>query len=79
MIIILYDRGFNVLYGIIGDKLNNFENHKILTSYENSLVSKVFLFQFFNLFNSCFFVAFLSDTFKELHFCEYEPGKEDCF
>lgn len=71
---------FNTIYSIVGDKLNDFENHKILSSYENSLIAKVYMFTFFNTFNSCFFIAFLSGYFEELQLCKFSPTKPpNCF
>jgi hypothetical protein len=73
---------FNFIYNSLKDLFNDFENHKILSSYENSLIFKVFLFQFFNLFNSCFFIAFLSGYFPALELCRYNPNEavpENCF
>lgn len=35
---------FNAIYDIVGNKMNDFENHKILSSYENSYVAKFFMF-----------------------------------
>ena len=54
---------FNMIYDSLKDKLNDFENHKIISSYENSLILKVFLFQFFNTFLSCIFIAFFEQTY----------------
>ena len=44
-------------------KLNERENHKTLSSFEHSLIFKIFGFQFFNTFNSFFMIAFLEDYF----------------
>jgi len=35
---------YNSIYDVIGNKMNNYENHKILSSYENSFVAKFFMF-----------------------------------
>ncbi|KRX07124.1 hypothetical protein PPERSA_09338 [Pseudocohnilembus persalinus] len=70
---------FNIIYDKLANILNNLENHKLLSSYENSLIAKIFLFKFFNLFNSCIFIAYLSPMFEELKLCEYSSGKENCF
>ena len=71
---------FNTIYSIVGDKLNNYENHKILSSYENSLIAKVYMFTFFNTFNSCFLIAFLDSYFSQLQFCLFSPDQPpDCF
>jgi anoctamin-10/anoctamin-7 len=48
----------NVIYGIVALKLNNFENHRTASEYENALISKTFLFKFVNSYNSLFYIAF---------------------
>lgn len=67
---------------------NNLENHKILSSYENALIAKVFIFMFFNNFNSFFIISFLSGFFPNLNLCvtasfNTDSGKlveiNDCF
>lgn len=50
---------FNFIYNIIAYKMTDFENHKTYSSYENSLASKIFIFQFVNSFNSLIIIAFL--------------------
>lgn len=62
------------------DKLNDFENHSILSSYENSLIAKVFMFTFFNTFNSVFFIAFVNSEFPELELCRFDKSQDqNCF
>ena len=73
---------FNSIYNIVGNALNNFENHKILPSYENSLIAKTFIFMFFNTFNTFFSIAFLSSYFSSLGLCDIQQGTEtisNCF
>jgi hypothetical protein len=43
----------NYLYGILAVKMNDFENHRTETAYQNALIWKTFLFQFVN--SKCFF------------------------
>ena len=50
---------FNFIYEKIAVKLNNLENHKTQSEYEDSLIIKTYLFQFVNSFNSLFYIAFL--------------------
>ena len=38
----------NLVYMTMARKLNDWENHKTDTGYENSLITKVSLFQFIN-------------------------------
>lgn len=49
---------FNVIYGMLATTLNNWENHRTETEYEDALIVKIFLFQFVNSYNSFFFLAF---------------------
>ena len=58
---------------------NNLENHKILSSFENSLSVKIFSFMFVNTFNSFFIIAFLSSFFKSLNLCTTLTSEDDCF
>lgn len=60
---------FNFIYQMVSNVLNEYENHESFSSYESSLVIKIFLFQFVNTFNSCFIIAFLSDSFPSLDLC----------
>ena len=43
---------FNSIFDKIRDKLNDLENHAVLSSYENSFIIKLFAFQFFNTYIS---------------------------
>lgn len=49
----------NQIYKVVATKLTNWENHEIDTHYNTALASKLFLFQFFNSYNSLFYIAFL--------------------
>lgn len=40
---------------------NKKENHETLTKYEDSLINKVFIFNFLNLFNSFFIIGFVKE------------------
>ena len=42
--------------------LNNFENFRINTEYEDALILKLFCFQFVNSYASLFYVAFIKET-----------------
>jgi len=50
---------FNAIYGWASIKLNDFENHRTDTEYEDNLIVKTFLFQFVNSYASLFYIAFL--------------------
>jgi hypothetical protein len=52
----------NFVYGMLSEKMNNLENHKTDTAYENALIGKAFTFKFFNSFQSFFFIAFAKAT-----------------
>ena len=39
--------------------MNNNENHRTETDYENSLVTKTLIFEIFNCFGACVFTAFM--------------------
>ena len=71
---------FNAIYQNVGLNLNEYENHKILTLYENSLVFKIFAFTFVNTFNSLVIISFMSSLFPSLQICQNSTtGEEDCF
>jgi hypothetical protein len=48
----------NSVYKSVAQKLNDFENHRTESEYENNLIVKVFLFQFVNSFSSFVYIAF---------------------
>lgn len=48
----------NFVYGKVSRTLNDYENHRTETEYENSLIAKSFLFKFVNSYNSLFYIAF---------------------
>jgi hypothetical protein len=50
---------FNYIYTFVALLLTRIENHKTETAFERSLISKTFIFQFVNSFNSLFYIAFL--------------------
>jgi anoctamin-10/anoctamin-7 len=51
---------FNILYGNAAILLTNQENHRTDTMYEDSLIVKMFIFQFINSYASFFFLAFIA-------------------
>lgn len=51
----------NFIYKYVAKKLTDWENHEVDTSYNSSLASKLFLFQFVNSYNSLFYIAFLKN------------------
>jgi len=68
-------RIFSTIYSFVSEWLNNFENHRTSTEYENSLVYKVFFFGLFNGFNSFIIIAFAKDVGSIFGECPSEFGK----
>lgn len=60
---------FTLLYDSISKKLNNYENHKSITQFEDSLVYKIFLFNIFNNFNSFIVLAFVKIQTEDFGKC----------
>ena len=52
---------FNFIFVIVAQKLTNYENHKMQSTYEISLIIKTFIFQFCNSYFSLFYIAFLKE------------------
>jgi hypothetical protein len=48
----------NYVYSLVSEKLNDYENHRTSSEFENSLIVKSFLFKFINSYNSLFYIAF---------------------
>ncbi|CAD8121664.1 unnamed protein product [Paramecium sonneborni] len=71
---------FNVIYNTVGQSFNVLENHKILSTYENSLVAKFTIFRFVNNFIQFFITSFLSNYFVQLKLCQVNLQiTNDCF
>ncbi|XP_030605755.1 anoctamin-10 isoform X2 [Archocentrus centrarchus] len=49
----------NLIYRYAAEFLTNWENHRLESSYQNHLVLKVLVFNFFNCFASLFYIAFV--------------------
>merc|ERR1711916_76261 len=49
----------NSVYTIVAKKLNDWENHRTKTEYNDNLALKVFLFQFINSYLSFYYIAFV--------------------
>lgn len=60
---------FNFIYTRIAYYMNDVENHKSYESYESSLATKIFLFQFVNSFNSLVIIAFLKRSIDFMGGC----------
>lgn len=59
----------NMIYGDIAIKLNDYENHRTDTKYEDALISKTFVFQFVNSYASLFYIAFVKPFIPTLDPC----------
>ncbi|CAD8200754.1 unnamed protein product [Paramecium pentaurelia] len=71
---------FNFIYNKVGQSFNVLENHKILSTYENSLVAKFTIFRFVNNFIQFFITSFLSSYFVQLKLCQVNLSiPNDCF
>jgi len=66
----------NELYGRVAIYLNNYENHRTDTDYEDSLISKTFIFQFVNSFSALFYIAFIKMTILDEDPCVGDCMKE---
>lgn len=51
---------FKYLYQFVVSALNDFENHRTQTEYEDSMITKLTLFSFFNSYISFFYIAFVA-------------------
>lgn len=49
----------NIIYRYAAEFLTEWENHRLESSYQNHLVLKVLVFNFFNCFASLFYIAFV--------------------
>eukprot|EP01030_Chromulinospumella_sphaerica_P005306 gene5306-5189_t len=52
----------NMAYSFLATELTNRENHRTNTQYEDSLIMKIFLFQFVNSYASFFYLAFFAES-----------------
>lgn len=51
---------FNFIYDKFAVRTTLYENHRTDTEYEDSMISKTFVFQFVNSYSSFFFIAFIA-------------------
>jgi len=49
----------NAIYGSVAIALNDYENHRTDTEYEDALIAKTFIFQYCNSFASLFYISFV--------------------
>jgi hypothetical protein len=71
---------FNFLYYKVSVRLTDLENYKTQSQYENSLIIKTYLFEFFNSYNSIIYIAFFKSQVEGCLLVEDDQGnlKEDC-
>eukprot|EP01031_Cornospumella_fuschlensis_P027354 gene27354-33040_t len=50
----------NYIYSIVANALSERENHRTDTQYEDSMIAKIFIFQFVNSYASFFYLAFIA-------------------
>ena len=55
LIIVLY----NEIFSLIAVRLTNFENHRMNTAYEASLIAKTVTFNFINSYGILVYIAFI--------------------
>lgn len=60
---------FNSLYGDYARSLNDYENYRTDTEYEDALIAKTFIFQFVNSFAALFYIAFIKPYIQNLDPC----------
>jgi len=68
----------NAVYKKIATKLNNFENHRTDTNYEDALIGKVFMFQFVNSYSSLFYIGFIKQFQIKLFGLESGTCRRSC-
>ena len=55
----------NKLYNNLAKYLTNKENYRTITEHEDSMVIKLFFFQFINSYASFFYIAFIAEIFHD--------------
>ena len=69
LLISLQIQFLNSFFTDVAIELNNAENHRTDTTYEDALISKTFCFQFVNSFASLFYIAFVKPFIPTLDAC----------
>ena len=59
----------NMIYGDMAIKLNDYENHRTDTGYEDNLIAKSFVFQFVNSYAALIYIAFFKPFLVDLDPC----------
>jgi len=58
---------FNIIYSKLADYLTEIENHRTDTNFEDSMIAKLFIFQFVNSYSSFFYLGRLMYPLHYLH------------
>lgn len=66
---------FSISYDYVSRRLNDYENHRSITEFENSMINKIFIFNIFNTFNSFFIIAFVKEDVGSFGSCPDVPSK----
>jgi len=69
LLIALQIQFLNGFFGEIAINLNNHENYRTDTEYEDALIAKTFAFQFINSFSSLFYIAFIKPFIPQIDPC----------
>ena len=64
----------NGVYQGVAVNLNNYENHRTDTQYEDALISKIFVFQLVNSFAALTYVSFIKHFVSQHLFCTHYIG-----
>ena len=68
----LHTQILNFAYSFVSIRLNDYENHRTDTEYEDNLISKIFIFQLVNSFAALTYVSFIK------YFLGIECVNNDC-
>jgi anoctamin-10/anoctamin-7 len=61
---------FAKAFGEIGLRLNDAENHRTDTEYEDALITKTFTFRFFNSYTALFYISFVKPFIQTIDPCD---------
>lgn len=61
----------NRIYSFLAEALSEWENHRTDSAFEDSMISKIFVFQFINSYASFFYLAFIAQFVGD---CSAETG-----
>jgi anoctamin-10/anoctamin-7 len=67
---------FNIIFTGICKTMTEYENQRTDTQYEDSLIGKLFFFQFVNSYSSFFFIAFVAESLKKPDYQDADNQKD---